>query len=233
MMTCIAVDDEPLALEVIRNYVSKTPIVRLMDSFTDAIRAMAFLKSHPVDLIILDIQMPDVSGIQFLQGLKQRPMVIFTTAYAEYAVKGFELEAVDYLLKPIKFERFLNALEKADRLMSLQHAIRAGHEDSFLSVKSGYGTVRIDTRDILFIEGLDDYIKIHFTDGRRPILTLSSLKSILEKLPAERFMRVHRSFIVALKQVKSIRNRNIFLGQVKIPVGDTYHESVQNWLSGS
>jgi DNA-binding LytR/AlgR family response regulator len=231
-MTGIAIDDEPLALEVIRNYVADTPLVRLVNTFTDAIQALAFLRIQPVDLIILDIQMPDISGIQLLQSLKQRPMVIFTTAYAEYAVKGFELEAVDYLLKPIKFDRFVSALEKARNLMAMRAAVMPEAADDFLSVKSGYGTVRINFSDILYIEGLDDYIKIHFIDGKRPVLSLMSLKSILEKLPEDRFMRVHRSFIVSLNNVRSVRKKHIFLDALKIPIGETYAEAVYSWLSG-
>ncbi len=231
-MTSIAVDDEPLALEVIKKYVSDTPLVRLENTFTDAIQALTFLKVYSVDLIILDVQMPDISGIQFLQALKERPMVIFTTAYSEYAVKGFELEAVDYLVKPIKFERFVKALEKAQKLMTLRTALTMDQDDGFLFVKSGYGIVRINFNDIFYIEGLDDYIKINFIDGRKPILSLMSLKSILEKLPEGFFMRVHRSFIVSLKHVRSIRNKYIFLEKVKIPIGDTYYEAVHSWLSG-
>jgi DNA-binding LytR/AlgR family response regulator len=231
MMTCIAVDDEPLALEVIKKYISDTPLVKLANTFTDAIQALTFLKVQPVDLIILDIQMPDISGIQFLQSLKQRPMVIFTTAYPEFAVKGFELEAVDYLVKPIKFERFLIALEKAVKLMAL-HSLSAEPSDSgFLFVKSGYGTVRINFCEIKYIEGLDDYIKIHFIDERKPVLSLSSLKNIMEKLPESQFMRVHRSFIVSLEHIRSVRKKEIFLDKLKVPIGDTYLEAVQSWIA--
>ncbi len=230
-MTCIAIDDEPLALEVIKKYVSDTPLVRLTDTFTDAIQALTFLKTHTVDLILLDIHMPDISGLQFLQSLQQRPMVIFTTAYAEYAVKGFELEAVDYLVKPIKFERFVKSLEKARKLMAMHTAMDVSPEDGFLVVKSGYSLARINFSNIRYIEGLDDYIRIHFLDEQKPILSLMSLKSVMEKLPEGRFMRVHRSFIVSLKNVKSVRKKYIFLENVKIPIGDTYHEAVHSWLS--
>jgi len=147
-------------------------------------------------------------------------------------VKGFELEAVDYLVKPIKFERFVNALEKARKLMVMRNTVVAEPEEDFLFVKSGYGTIRVNFNEIMYIEGFDDYIKIHFKDDKKSILSLMSLKSILEKLPAGQFMRVHRSFIVSLKNVKSIRKKNIFLETVKIPIGDTYYESVQHWISG-
>jgi len=232
MMTCIAVDDEPLALEVIKNYAASTPIIRLVNTFTDAIQAQMFLKAQPVDLIILDIRMPDISGIQFLQSLNNPPLVIFTTAYAEYAVKGFELEAVDYLLKPVKFERFVRALEKAERMIAMLAGAPGTHGEGSLFIKSGYGNVRILFSEILYIEGLDDYIRIQFADRRQPLLTLMSLKSIQEKLPADRFLRVHRSFIVSLNHVRSVRKKTVFLGNTGIPVGDTYSEAVQTWLSG-
>ncbi len=175
--------------------------------------------------------MPDISGIQFLQSLKQCPMVIFTTAYAEYAVKGFELEAVDYLVKPIKFDRFVQALEKAMKLMAMRNAAMVLPEEDYFFLKSGYETVRVNFSEIRYIEGLDDYIKIHFNDERRPLLSLMSLKSVLEKLPEGRFLRVHRSFIVSLKNVRSVRNKFIFLDGVKIPVGETYAEAVHAWLT--
>ena len=232
MMNCIAIDDEPLALEVIRRYVSKTPLVKLVNTFTDAIQALSFMKLHAVDLVILDIQMPDISGIQFLQSLKQSPMVIFTTAYAEYAVKGFELEAVDYLVKPIRFERFMTALERAEKRMQASSGTVPKPEEGFLFVKSGYGTVRINFDDILYIEGLDDYVKIHFIDTRKPVLSLMSLKGILEKLQAGRFMRVHRSFIVSVRDIRSVRKKFISLGTTSIPIGDTFNDTVQSWLSG-
>jgi DNA-binding LytR/AlgR family response regulator len=232
MMTCIAIDDEPLALHVIRKYATDTPLVQLVNTFTDAIRALAFLKTQTVDLIILDIRMPDIDGIQFLRSLQHPPMVIFTTAYSEYAVTGFELEAVDYLVKPIKFERFVRALEKAATLKSLRNAAVPAQAEEFLFVKSGYGTVCVNFSEIRYIEGLDDYVKIHFINDQKPVMSQISLKSILEKLPEGQFLRVHRSFIVALKQVRSVRNRQVYLDTVKIPVGDTYAGAVQHWISG-
>ena len=230
-MTAIAIDDEPLALEVIKKYISDTPMVKLVSTFTDAIQALTFLKTQSVDLIILDIQMPDISGIRFLQSLKERPMVIFTTAYAEYAVKGFELEAVDYLVKPIKFERFEKALQKAQKLLAMHSASAAIPEEEFLFVKSGYENIRISFNEIHYIEGLDDYIKIHFTDKRPPVMSLTSLKAILEKLPESRFMRVHRSFIVPLKNIRSVRKRVIFLDNAKIPIGHTFSAAINSWLA--
>jgi len=230
-MTCIAIDDEPLALEVIRKYVSETPLVKLVSTFTDAIQALSFLKVQKVDLLILDIQMPDITGIQFFKSLEQRPMVIFTTAYSEYAVKGFELEAIDYLVKPINFDRFIKALMKARKVYSAQ-TNPSRPEDDFFFVKSGYSMVKIAFNDIAYIEGLDDYIKIHPANkAKPPILSLMSLKSILEKLPEDRFMRVHRSFIVPLMKITSIRNKTIYLEKDRIPLGDKFAESIRDWLA--
>ena len=222
MITCIAIDDEPLALAVIRKYCADTPMVSLINTFTDAIQAQAFLKTQKVDLLILDIQMPDISGIQLMQSLKEPPMVIFTTAHSHYAVKGFELEAVDYLVKPVKFDRFVNALEKAGKLKAMRLTVPPETEDGFLFVKSGYGNLRISINEILYIEGLDDYLRIHFTDNQKPILSQMSLKSILGKLPEGKFMMVHRSFIVAVRQIRSVRNKLIILDKAVIPIEDTY-----------
>jgi two-component system, LytTR family, response regulator len=230
-MTCIAIDDEPLALEIIRRYSADTPLINLVNTFTDAIQALTFLKTQKVDLIILDIQMPDISGIQFYNSLQEKPMVIFTTAFAEYAVKGFELEAVDYLVKPIRFERFVKALMKAEKHHLRKSAILP-QDEGFFFVKSGYYMIKIAFNDISYIEGLDDYIKIHLLNkAKSPVLSLMSLKSAMEKLPDDKFMRVHRSFIIPLSKITSIRNKTIYLEKLKIPLGDTYQEAVQSWLA--
>ncbi|MCK9203416.1 MAG: response regulator transcription factor [Bacteroidales bacterium] len=231
MMRCIAIDDEPLALEVIRKYCSETPLVKLENTFTDAIQALAWLKMKKVDLIFLDIHMPDISGIQFITSLKNPPLVIFTTAFPQYAVKGFDLEAVDYLVKPIKSERFLKAVIKAQKILERDQPASIPGE-GYTFVKSGYQTIKICFNDIRMIEGQDDYIKIHLHSESSPLLSLMSLKSILEKLPGDKFMRVHRSYIVPLKDIHCIRNKYIYLKDDKVPVGDTYHDAIQQWLSG-
>lgn len=230
MIQCVAIDDEPLALEVIRKYTSETTKVRLVATFTDAIQARIYLKVHPVDLIFLDIHMPDINGIQFFESLKVKPLIIFTTAFSEYAVKGFDLDAVDYLLKPISFERFVHAVERVERTFEKSRSA-ISHESDFIFVKSEYQSIRIPLQDIRYIEGLDDYVKIHLQSSHRPVLTLISLKSILEKLPGDRFMRVHRSFIVPVRLIQSIHNRKISLGNIEIPVGETYFKIIQNWIA--
>jgi len=231
MIRCIAIDDEPLALHVIIKYAFETPVISLLETFTDAIKAAAFLKVNMVDLIFLDIQMPDINGIRFYENLKEKPLVIFTTAFSEYAVKGFELEALDYLVKPVKFDRFITAVEKARKILE-KHRTIADEQGESIFVKSEYQNIRIPINEIRYIEGLDDYIKIHLGNFPKPLLSLMSLKGILEKLPAGQFMRVHRSYIVPVKNIRSIHNRYIWLGDTKIPVRETYHDTVQEWLSG-
>lgn len=229
MMRCIAIDDEPLALAIIRKYASETPMIDLKETFTDAIRSISYLKNNPIDLLFLDIKMPDISGIQLLKALNIRPLVIFTTAYTEYAVKGFELEAIDYLIKPFTFERFLKALVKAKKMLELQ--ANKGHPgEEYFFVKSEYQIIKVFFEEVRYIEGLDDYIRIHLFHGK-PLLSLISLKSVMEKLPPDKFMRVHRSYIVPLQNIQSIRNKKIYLDQAEIPVGNTYNRAVKQWLS--
>ena len=229
-MTAVIVDDEPLAIAVIRKYCEDIPAITVLMTFTDAVQALAYLKNEKADLLILDIQMPDISGLQLLQQLERRPMVIFTTAYAQYAVKGFELEAVDYLVKPVKSERFFKAIEKAQTLMNMRFAVESQAAPDHLVVKSGYSSVQVNLCDISYIEGLDDYIKIHLADEERPVVSLMSLKAMVDKLPPEQFMRIHRSFIVSLKAIRSIRRRHVYLDKAALPVGDTYMEAVHRWL---
>jgi two-component system, LytTR family, response regulator len=230
MIRCIAIDDEPLALAVITKYASETPALRLEKTFTDPFEAANYLKVHPVDLIFLDIQMPDVSGIRFFESLAVKPLVIFTTAFSEYAVKGFELEALDYLVKPVKYDRFLQAVGRAEKILE-KKAVPGKPGEEYIFVKSEYQSVRIVVEDILYIEGLDDYIKIHLRNRPKPVLSLMSLKGILEKLPHDRFLRVHRSYIVPVRLVRSVHNRMISLGSVEVPVGETYVKAVQEWLT--
>jgi two-component system LytT family response regulator len=229
MIHCIAIDDEPLALTVLLKYISETPALKLLGTYTDAILAREFLRFHRVDLLFLDIQMPDISGIQFFESLKEKPCVIFTTAFSEFAVKGFDLEAIDYLVKPISFDRFMIAVERAQKRLqpALQPALQA---DEFIIVKSEYKSVKIACKDIHYIEGLDDYVKIHLRNTARPVLSLISLKAILEKLPRGWFMRVHRSYIVPVNLIRSIHNRHVSLGLIDLPIGDTYIKAVQEWL---
>jgi DNA-binding LytR/AlgR family response regulator len=229
MIQCVAIDDEPLALNVLRQYISKTPALNLVGTYTDAIVAHEYLKTHRVDLLFLDIQMPDISGIQLFESLTIKPIVIFTTAFSEFAVRGFDLEAIDYLVKPISFDRFMLAIDRV--LKRFEPATKkANHADEFIIVKSEHQLVNISCQEICFIEGLDDYVKIHLRNVERSVLSLITLKGILEKLPKDRFLRVHRSYIVPVHLIRSIHNRQVSLGFIDIPIGDTYIKAVQAWL---
>lgn len=230
-MKCIAVDDEPLALELMETYIAQVPGLELLDTFTDAISAWGFLKKNPVDLVFLDIQMPDINGIQLAKSLDRKsPMVIFTTAYGKYAVEGFNVEAVDYLLKPFEFSRFLAAVNKAKEQKGLKQPAPVVEDDSAIYVKSDYQNVRIAIRDIKFIEGFDDYIRIHVDTGKS-IYTLMSLKSMLEKLPSADFLRVHRSYIIPVKRIKRIHNQQVQLDDKEIPIGKSYVDAVRTFLN--
>lgn len=219
MITCIAIDDEPLALDIIETYCSRVPFLKLEKSFTRTSEAAKFLRQFPIDLIFIDIRMPDITGIEFYRSFGQDTMVIFTTAYAEYAVEGFSLRAVDYLLKPISFERFIQAASHAAEYYRFLHQ-KDSHAQS-LYVRSEYKLVRIPLNEITYIETLDDYLKIHQT-GKKPVLTIMSIKTMMDKLPPNEFIRVHRSFIVPLSRIEAVRGRQIHVGTAEIPIGNTY-----------
>jgi DNA-binding LytR/AlgR family response regulator len=227
-MRCIIIDDEPLAIELITFYVQQTPMLNLLGSFSDASQAIEFIQNHEIDLLFLDIQMPHINGIQLLKSLNKPPMVIFSTAFNEYAVEGFELQAIDYLLKPFDIKRFQKAVKKADELFSLKKAAEP-QKEPFIFVKADYQMLKINISSILFIEGWDDYIKIYVSD--KPILTLMSLKSIMEQLPHQEFVRVHRSYIVPIKKIESVRNKVIKIASKEIPVGSTYAESLYHLMN--
>lgn len=223
MIRCIALDDEPLALEVLEEFCSRISVIELQKTFIQPSEALKFLNKFPVDLIFLDIEMPGISGIDFYKSLSQNTMVIFTTAYSQYAVEGFNLSAIDYLLKPFEFKRFLQATEKAnDYYNYLNQSLYKNNQH--LYVRSEYSLIKIACDEILYIETLDDYIKIH-CQGKKPILTLMTMKSVMEKLAAKDFIRVHRSFIVAINRIESVRGKTIELGTTQIPIGTKYEEA--------
>ncbi|QRR02864.1 LytR/AlgR family response regulator transcription factor [Dyadobacter sandarakinus] len=227
-MTCVAIDDEPLALDLLRTYLAAFPDIALLRTFDDAVEAAAFLKIHPVDLLFADINMPDLSGLELVAGLDFKPVVIFTTAHKKYAHEGFELEALDYLLKPISRERFEKAVTRALEIYSLRKTPVPAPE--YIVVKSEYKSVRISLADIAFIEGMEDYIKIHLTSEPHPVLTLMSLKSILEVLPAGDFSRIHRSYIIPDRLVKSIQSRKVLLTSGReLPVSGSYLDFIEKW----
>ncbi len=230
MITCIAVDDEPLAIDLMETYISQVPGLELMGTFTDAISAWGYIQKNPVDLIFLDIQMPDITGTQLARSLdKRQPMIIFTTAYSKFAVEGFNLNAVDYLLKPFDFNRFLEAVSRAKEYKSFQENSKNQTEETALFIKADYKNVKVNTKDILYIEGFDDYIKIHLETGKS-LVTLTSLKSILEKLPENDFIRIHRSYIVSKNKIERIYNQLVKVGDKDIPIGKSYVDAVKNLI---
>jgi len=228
----IAIDDEPLAIALLTDYITKTPFLELAGTFDNPLDAIDFLHHQPVDLILVDIQMPELTGIEFVRTLESAPKVIFTTAYAQYAIEGFKLNATDYLLKPFGYEEFLKAVQKAYKQAELENSAATTVEanNQFLFLKSEYKIRRINFNDILYVEGLKDYIKVFIKGELKPILSLSSVKAIESKLPEEKFMRVHRSFIVNLEQIDTIDRSRIVFGKEYIPVSDQYKEKFQAYL---
>jgi DNA-binding LytR/AlgR family response regulator len=222
MIKAIAIDDEPLALKVIEKFCNETEFVDLQRSFTQPQEALKFLKKYPVELLFLDIQMPSVNGVEWYKQLNSNIMVIFTTAYSEYAVEGFNVNAIDYLLKPYTYQRFLQAVQKANSLF--QNKSTTTPSDSSLLIRVDYSLLKVDYDSILCIEGFDDYLRIHVSEGR-PIVVRMTMKSILEKLPTSRFVRVHKSFIVSLDKIESIRNKTITISRRQIPIGNHFEES--------
>lgn len=232
MISVIAIDDEPLALELVTAYIEKTPGLKLLGRFDNPLDAAEFISGKQVDLIFVDIQMPDLSGIEFTRLLEKGPKVIFTTAYEKYALEGYRLEIVDYLLKPFSYEEFLTAVHKAQKLIRLEQKLpaRVDANNEFLFLKSDYKIKRINFNDILYIEGLKDYVKVFVQNSVKPILSLTSLKLLESKLPETRFMRVHRSFIVNLEKIDTIERSRIVFGKEYIPVSDQYKDKFQEFL---
>ncbi len=228
----IAIDDEPLALKLVCDYISKTPFLELSGSFDNPLDAMDFMVKEPVELILLDIQMPDLTGIEFIRTLEEAPKIIFTTAYEKYALEGYKLNAIDYLLKPFSYEEFLRAVQKARKQSELEASALPSLEanNQFLFLKSEYKIRRINFNDILYIEGLKDYIKVYVHGEEKPILSLNSMKAIEAKLPEDKFMRVHRSFIVNLEKIDTIERSRIVFGKTYIPVSDQYKDKFQEFL---
>lgn len=226
-MKCVIIDDEPLALSILEKYIAAFPVLELAGKFDDAVEGGRFLKGNPVDLLFIDINMPDVTGLELVARLETRPMVIFTTAHKKFAFEGFELEALDYLLKPITIERFEKAVQKAAERFELKKTRR--NEESIV-VRSEYKAIKIALKDIAYIEGMEDYIKIHLLSSRHPVMTLMSLKGILEILPENAFSRIHRSYIVPNLQVKSIQNKKVkLLSGPELPVSDSYADFIEKW----
>ena len=232
MITVIAIDDEPLALQLVTGYIEKTPGLILAGRFDNPLDAMEFLSREAVDLIFVDIQMPDLTGLEFTRSLVKGPKVIFTTAYDKYALDGFRLEVVDYLLKPFSYEEFLKAVQKVQRLIKLEKNApdQVDANNEFLFLKSDYKIKRINFNDILYIEGLKDYVKVYTINSVKPVLSITTMKLLELKLPGSKFMRVHRSFIVNLEKIDTIERSRIIFGKTYIPVSEQYKDKFQEFL---
>lgn len=235
MMKCLAIDDEAIARRMLEDSIRQIPFLEWAGSCKNAFEAMDVLQQKPIDLIFLDIQMPGMLGTQFLKTLTQKPMVIFVTAYPNYAVESYDLDVVDYLMKPVGIERFARAAQKAWQLHQQKQAVLpvpaaadTPPESFFVHVE--YALVRVTVRDITHIEGMKDYAKIYLSTSKKPILTKSTLKALEEKLPQHGFMRVHKSYIVQLGKVEAIRNRELKIGEYNIPVGEAHLEAVMQAL---
>lgn len=225
-LKAIAIDDEPLALEIVKQYCAQHGDIELLQTFDNAVAGLEYINQCRPDLLFIDIDMPDMNGIDLVNRIRSRPMIIFTTAYKEFALEGFELEAVDYLLKPFSFERFEKAVQKAfSHYKAHNDTAKAGH----IFVYSEYRMLKIDLDNIIYIESLDDYIKIHLADGK-PVMTLMPLKKISQDLPADQFMRIHRSYIAAAKYISSLSGRRIILTNgTTLPVSESYAAQLARW----
>lgn len=223
---CITVDDEPFSLAKINGFVDQVPYLTLVSAFSSALEALAFIKQNPIDLIFLDIQMDNLTGIQMLEILNPKPAVILMTAYDQYALKSYELNVSDYLLKPYSFERFLKATDKVYNLLQPSQIVADNH---FIFLKTEYRLERVNFDEILYIESKGDYI--HVVTQRVKILTLMTLKNIIAKLPDEMFIRVHKSFVVAINKIEAIEHGRIHIKNAEIPIGDTYREMFWNKLA--
>jgi two-component system response regulator LytT len=240
LLKCIAVDDEPLALKLVQTFINQTPFLELTASCDNAVEAMELIREKQPDLVFLDINMPNLTGMELARLLQEQPgplpKIIFTTAYNHYAIEGYKVNAVDYLLKPFSYEEFLRAANKvllqSQEVSSQIQAVTA--DDEFIFLKVEYQWVRISLKDILYIESLKDYVKVHLDDTQKTVLSLISLKALEEKLPSAKFMRIHRSFIVCLDKINAISKNSVFIGKTEITVGEQYKEAfktiVDKWL---
>lgn len=236
MIRCIAIDDEPLALGQLKTYIGKVPFLELVAVCQDAFSAMSVLASEAVDAVFIDINMPDLNGLDFVRSLVERPLVVFTTAYSEYAIEGYKVDAVDYLLKPFGFEEFQHAANKVKKqyeLLAGPSRMAATNEpDDVLFLKADYKIVRVNIRDIRYVESMSEYLRIYLDGEAKPVITLLSMKKIEERLPKEVFMRVHRSYLVNLKKIQEVAKLRILMDkETYIPVGDLYKEQFYKYVN--
>ena len=226
---CAIIDDEPLAAGLLESYARKTPFLHLIGTYGSAIEAMKELRDHPAQLLFLDIQMPELSGIEFAKILPQETKVIFTTAFQQYAIEGYKVSALDYLMKPVSYEDFLKAANKALDWFTISQKQQVYAEDRFMFVKSDYKLVRVALADILYIEGLKDYVRIYMEDGQK-IMSLMNMKKLEDYLPRPEFLRTHRSFIVHMTKTQSVDRFRLVFGSEYIPISETYKDDVLQYF---
>lgn len=240
-LTCWIIDDEPLAIELLESYVAKTSFLKLTGSYSSAVQAMQDATTQSVDIMFLDIQMPEISGIEFARFVKEDTRIIFTTAFSEYALEGYRVDALDYLLKPISYTKFLEACKKALKWFEMKKSAldnvsstpSQGQEEEQMFVKADHKLIRILFKDILYIEGWKDYVKIHLKDKPHPILSLMSMKGLEDTLPSTRFIRIHRSFIIQKNKIDSISKNRVMIGDKELPIGESYKEEFNKIVDGA
>ena len=239
MIKCLLVDDEPLALDILEGYVKTTPFLELVARCNSAIEAIQKIEEEDIDLIFSDIQMPNLSGMEFSKMLvNKKPKIIFTTAYEQFALESYKVNAIDYLVKPIDYSEFFTAANKAKSILHTNaitslSAKKPSYTDNYIFIKSDYKLVKIELKDLIYIEGLKDYVKFYTVNSEKPILSLMSMKSLEEELSSKNFMRVHRSFIVNLKKVTTVERNRIVFGKKYIPVSEKYKETFQNFINSN
>ncbi len=229
-MKCIILDDKPLSQNTLADYIDHVPYLELVAKCTNAFEAFEILQNQRIDLIFLEVILPNVSGIDFIKSLENKPMFIFTTTYSEYAIEGYNLSALDYLIKPITFDRFLKSVNKAYEFYSFKNykynsgkpEKETANSSEFILVKADYKTIKININDILYVEGLKDYIKIYTTTSSKPVITLNSLKNMQQNLPSDKFSRIHKSYIISLDHIKVINKAQVVIGDTYIPIGESY-----------
>jgi DNA-binding LytR/AlgR family response regulator len=229
MLRCIAIDDEPLALELLEDNISKVPFLQLVARCSNAIEALKVLQQEKVDLIFLDIQMPGLTGLQFIQSMTEKPMIILITAYEKYALEGFNLDVIDYLVKPVSLDRFVKACNKAKELFRLNNKPKGSESSAspgYFFVNVDYSQVKVNFNDIRYIEGLKDYIRIHLKSSSKAIITRMPMKTIEEQLPASIFLRIHKSYIVSVDHITAIRKNSVFIDAMELPVGENFRETI-------
>jgi len=234
MMNCIAVDDEPLALKLLQDNISKVPFLKLVTTCNDAFEAMKALQENKIDLVFIDIQMPGLTGLQFIGSLENKPLVIFITAYKHYALESYDLSVVDYLVKPVPLDRFIKACNRAKELHELKaikqyNAVQSSVEYFFLNID--YSQVKVIFEDIVWIEGLRDYVKINLKSTEKALIVRTSLKAIKPQLSPNKFIRIHKSYLVAISEITAVRKNSIFIKEMELPVGETFRDTIDKLIN--